>query len=71
MDILSNANRVRNQITQNEESCAALDRESERLQREVAAAFGDIEAMGGKRGQLGLEFETESQRVTALSARIG
>ena len=71
MDIISNANRVRNQITQNEESCASLDRESERLQREVAMAFGDIEAMGGRRGQLGLEFESESQRVSALSGRIG
>ncbi len=70
LDIISNSNRVRNQMAQNEESHASLDRESERLQREIAAAFSDIEAMGGKRGQLGLEFETESQRVTALSGRI-
>ncbi|MCU1308995.1 MAG: condensin subunit Smc, partial [Candidatus Angelobacter sp.] len=71
LDIMSNANRVRNQITQGEENMAALDRESDRLQREISAAFADVESMGGRRGQLGLEFETESQRVSALSERIG
>jgi chromosome segregation protein len=71
LDIMSSANRVRNQITQGEENMAALDRESDRLQREITAAFADVESMGGRRGQLGLEFETESQRVSALSDRIG
>ena len=36
LDIISNANHVRNQVAQNEESFASLDRESERLQRELA-----------------------------------
>ncbi len=70
MEFFSAANQVRNGIIQAEEHSASLDRESERLQREIAAAGLDIENMGGRRGQLGLEFETESQRVGALDARI-
>ncbi|HUR37406.1 MAG TPA: chromosome segregation protein SMC [Terriglobales bacterium] len=70
MDLMTQVGRVRNQITQHEESVVSYDRESQRLEREMAAALADIESMGGRRGQLGLSFETESQRVSALQSRI-
>jgi chromosome segregation protein len=71
LDLLNEGNKFRNQITQSEERVAALDRESTRLEREIEAAFADVESMGGRRGQLGLEFESESQKVAALTVRIG
>src|SRR6185369_13396204 len=70
LDLLNEGNKFRNQVTQSEERVAALDRESERLEREIAAAFADVESMGGRRGQLGIEFESESQKVTGLTTRI-
>ncbi len=70
MQAVSAASAVRNRITQAEERIAALDREAQRLQDETAAAHQQLESFGGQRGQLGLEFETASQRVNALSAQI-
>ncbi|HUS19801.1 MAG TPA: chromosome segregation protein SMC [Terriglobales bacterium] len=70
MELMTRSSSVRNQIIQSEESVASLDREAQRLEREMATALSDIESMGGRRGQLGLEFETDSQRVAALQARI-
>ncbi len=70
MDSISAANRVRNQITQGEEHMVSLDREAQRLHGEIALASADIEQMGGRRGQLGLEFESESHRVSALLVKI-
>ena len=60
----------RNRRTQAEERLAAVERESDRLQNEVAAASTQLEAFGGQRGQTALEFESVSQRVAALSAEI-
>ena len=57
---------VRNRITQAEERIAALDREAQRLHDETAAAVLQLETFGGQQGQLGLEFESASQRVVAL-----
>src|SRR5271165_3975673 len=61
---------LRNRITQAEERVAALDREAQRLHDETSAAHQQLESFGGQRGQLGLEFETASQRVDALTAQI-
>ncbi len=61
---------VRNRITQAEERIAALDREAQRLHDETAAAVLQLETFGGQQGQLGLEFESASQRVVALAAQI-
>src|SRR5262249_27020871 len=36
----------------------------------TAAANQQLDSFGGQRGQLGLEFETASQRVAALSTQI-
>ncbi len=64
------ASDLRNQLTQAEERLAAFDREGQRLQSEMAIANSQVEAFGGQRGQLALEFETVSQRVTGLTEEI-
>jgi chromosome segregation protein len=61
---------VRNQITQAVEHAAALDREAQRVEQEMAQTRGAIENCGGRRGQLQLEFESVSQRLSALGAQI-
>jgi len=67
---VSAASALRNRITQAEERMAALDREAQRLLDETAAAHQQLESFGGQQGQLGLEFESASQRVNALTAQI-
>jgi chromosome segregation protein len=61
---------LRNQLTQAEERMAGADREAQRLQSEMAAARTQAETFGGERGQLAIEFESVSQRVTALTEEI-
>ena len=70
LQAVSAASAVRNHITQAEERIAALDRESVRLEDETRTAHQQLESFGGQRGQLGLEFESASQRVAALSVQI-
>ena len=70
LQAVSAASNVRNRITQAEERVAALDREAQRLQQETAAALQQLENFGGQQGQLGLEFESASQRVNALNAQL-
>ncbi len=70
LQAVSAASAVRNRLTQAEERMAALDREAQRLQAETATALQQLESFGGQQGQLGLEFESASQRVNALTAQI-
>ena len=70
MEAVSAAGNLRNQLTQTEERLASVDRESQRLLNEITAASSQVEVFGGQRGQLALEFETVSQRVSALSEEI-
>ena len=70
LEAMSSAAQLRNQIIQAEGQLAALDRESQRLEREAGGARLDIENFGGKRGQIAFEFESVSQTVNALAARI-
>ncbi|MGO9442781.1 MAG: AAA family ATPase, partial [Terriglobales bacterium] len=70
MEVAAAAAEVRNLITQAEEHRAALDRESTRLEQEIAVAIAAMEASGGRRGQLTLEFESVSQRVAWLGLQI-
>jgi chromosome segregation protein len=70
LEAVSAASSVRNRMTQSEERVAALDREAGRLEEETANANQQLENFGGQRGQLGLEFETASQTVAALTAQI-
>src|SRR5271165_4615963 len=70
LQAVSTASAVRNRITQAEERMAALDREAQRLHDETSAAHQQLESFGGQQGQLGLEFETASQRVNSLTVQI-
>ena len=69
-DTVSAASRLRNQLAQAEERLAGADREARRLESEITNANGQIEAFGGQRGQLALEFETVTQRVTGIAEEI-
>jgi chromosome segregation protein len=69
-DTVSSASRLRNQLAQAEERLAGADREGRRLQGELANANLQVEAFGGQRGQLALEFETVTQRVAGITEEI-
>jgi chromosome segregation protein len=70
-DAVSSGARVRNQLAQAEERLAGADREACRLEAEIGNANVQIDAFGGQRGQLALEFETVTQRVSAITEEIG
>jgi chromosome segregation protein len=70
MEAVAAALQLRNQLTQAEDRLAAVDRETHRLEQEISAAASEVEAFGGQRGQLALEFETVSERVDNLAAQI-
>ncbi|MGD0568673.1 MAG: chromosome segregation protein SMC [Candidatus Sulfotelmatobacter sp.] len=69
-DTVSSVSRLRNQLAQAEERLASADREARRLQTEIADANLQVEAFGGRRGQLALEFETVVQRVAGITEEI-
>ena len=69
-DTVSSASRLRNQLAQAEERLAGADREARRLEAEITNANVQIETFGGQRGQLALEFETVTQRVTGVTEEI-
>src|SRR5437870_1296869 len=70
MEAVGSASNLRNQLTQAEERLAAVDREAQRLLNEIGDANSRVETFGGQRGQLALEFETVSQRITGLGEEI-
>ncbi len=70
LEAVAAASDLRNQITQVEERLAGVDREAQRLHAEMTVANSQVEAFGGQRGQLGLEFETVSQRVAGLAEEL-
>jgi chromosome segregation protein len=70
MEAVASSANVRNQLTQAEERMAAVDREALRLQTEMASANSQVEAFGGQRGQIAIEFETVSQKLSGLSEEI-
>ncbi len=65
-ETVSSVSRRRNQLAQAEERLAGADREARRLQTEISNASLQVEAFGGQRGQLALEFETVTQRVAGI-----
>ncbi len=69
-DTVSSVSRLRNQLAQAEERLAGADREARRLETEITNANHQVEAFGGQRGQLALEFETVTQRVTGITEEI-
>jgi len=70
LEAVAAASDLRNQLTQAQERLVSIDREAYRLQSEMAAASGQAAAFGGQRGQLALEFNTVSQRVSVLAEEI-
>jgi len=70
LEAVAVASDFRNQITQVEERLVGVEREAQRLHTEIATANSQMEAFGGQRGQLGLEFETVSQRVAGLTEEL-
>ena len=70
MESVASAASLRNQLTQAEERLAAVDRETQRLQAEIGTANSQVETFGGQRGQLALEFETVSQRVSGFAEEL-
>jgi chromosome segregation protein len=70
-DTVASASRLRNQLAQAEERLARADRDARRLEAEITNANVQTEAFGGQRGQLALEFETVSQRVSGIAEEIG
>jgi chromosome segregation protein len=69
-DTVSSSSRLRNQLAQAEERLAGVDREARRLEAEIGSANNQVEAFGGQRGQLALEFESVSQRVSGITEEI-
>ena len=69
-DLVSSGSRLRNQLAQAEERLAGIDREGRRLDAEITNANQQIEAFGGQRGQLALEFENVTQRVGGITEEI-
>jgi len=69
-DTVSAASRLRNQLAQAEERLAGSDRDARRLDAEITNANIQVEAFGGQRGQLALEFETVSQRLHGITEEI-
>ena len=70
LELVASLSNIRNQLTQAEERVAGAEREAQRIQAEMTAAVSQAETFGGQRGQIALEFESVSQRVTALSEEI-
>jgi chromosome segregation protein len=69
-DTVSSISRLRNQLAQAEERLAGADRDARRLESEITNANLQVEAFGGQRGQLALEFETVTQRVTGITEEL-
>ena len=69
-DTVSSASHLRNQLAQAEERLAGCDRDARRLEAEITTASAQIDAFGGQRGQLALEFETVNQRVRGIGEEI-
>jgi chromosome segregation protein len=69
-ETVSSVSRLRNQLAQAEERQAGADRETRRLESEISNANSQVEAFGGQRGQLALEFETVTQRASGITEEI-
>lgn len=70
MHLLTLAGNARNSTAQAEESLAALERESERLEAESNQARHELENLGAQSGQVKLRFESASEALQRLEAEI-
>jgi chromosome segregation protein len=70
MESVAAGSGLRNQLAQAEERLAGIDREGQRLYNEITTSKEQVNAFGGQRGQLALEFETVSQRLGGISEEL-
>ncbi len=70
LEVMALVSNVRNEMVKSEEQVSALDRESARISQELAAANSQIDSFGGRRGQLTMEFESVSERLTGLKQQV-
>ncbi len=70
LEAVGGASNLRNRLTQSEERLAGIGREEQRLQADIATAAAQAETFGGQRGQIAIEFESVSQRASALASEI-
>jgi chromosome segregation protein len=68
--LLAQVGQTRGQISQGEESLAALQRDAERLSAEMDAARRDLDALGAERGQISLTFESVTETLHRVEAEI-
>ncbi len=70
MHLLTLAGNARNSTAQAEESLAALERESERLEAETTQARHELESLGVQSGQAKLRFESAAEALQRLEGEI-
>jgi chromosome segregation protein len=71
MHLLTLAGNARNHTAQGEESLAALEREAERLETEIAQAHNEQEHLGVESGLARARFESADGALKRLEAEIG
>ena len=67
---MTQANQVRNQISQGEASLEGFQREAERLAAERAGVHGELEKLGIERGQVSLNFASASTALQDTEAEL-
>jgi chromosome segregation protein len=70
MHLLTLAGNARNYTAQGEESLAALEREAERLDKEMGQARNEQENLGVESGQARLRFESAAEALKRLEGEI-
>jgi chromosome segregation protein len=70
MHLLTLAGNARNQTAQGEESLAALERESERLEAEMGQSRNELENLGVQSGQARASFESAADALKRLEGEI-
>jgi chromosome segregation protein len=70
MHLLTMAGNARNSVAQGEESLAALEREADRLNAEMAQSRNELESLGVQNGQAKLNFESATEALKRLEAEI-
>jgi chromosome segregation protein len=70
MQLLTLAGNARNHTAQGEESLAALEREAERLNAEMAQAHNELESLGARSGETKLRFDSAADTLKRLEGEI-
>jgi chromosome segregation protein len=70
MHLLTQANNARNNTAQWEESLAALERESKRLEAEMSPAQTELESLAARSGETKLRFDSAAETLKRLESEI-